>query len=337
MNKFKYYFILSITTLSLFSCSKDEDTAAIAPPRDFAVQYATDLTDIEEYLKTYSFTVLNHPGFADDQDVTFKKIATGGTERSIFSYLDSATFPKLLVKDVKLHDITYKLYYLVVREGVGQQPSNVDGVLTAYKGEYLSRTKVADVETLGATFFEEGKNPQQFFNLPSTIVGWGESFPKFKGGTYSSNPDGTITYKDFGAGVLFIPSGLGYFSQGQNSIPAYAPLIFSIKLYEINRFDSDGDGILNFQEDLNGDGYIYNYSNKVNYPTFPADDIRYADDSDKDGIPNALDTDDDADGISTRKEITDANGVLIPFASIPSCNGNTTDPARIKRHLVQCN
>jgi hypothetical protein len=72
-----------------------------------------------------------------------------------------------------------------------------------------------------------------------------------------------------------------------------------------------------FQEDLNNDGYIYNYSNKVNYPTFPADNIRYEDDSDKDGIPNALDTDDDGDGISTRKEITDANGVLIPFASIP--------------------
>jgi hypothetical protein len=40
-----------------------------------------------------------------------------------------------------------------------------------------------------------------------------------------------------------------------------------------------------FQEDLNNDGYIYNYSNKVNYPTFPADNIRYEDDSDKDGIP----------------------------------------------------
>ena len=337
MNKFKYYFILSITTLSLFSCSKDNDTAEITPPRDFAVQYATDLTDIEEYLKTYSIAVVNHPGFADDQDVSFKKIATGGTEPSIYSYLNSATFPKLLSKEVKLHDISYKLYYLVLREGVGQQPTNVDGVLTSYKGEYLSRTKVADVETFGTTFFEENKNPQQFFNLPSTIVGWGESFPKFKGGTYSSNPDGTVSYRDFGAGVFFIPSGLGYFSQGQNSIPAYAPLIFSIKLYEINRLDSDGDGILNFQEDLNNDGYIYNYSNKVNYPTFPADNIRYEDDSDKDGIPNALDTDDDGDFISTRKEITDANGVLIPFASIPSCNGNTTDPTRIKRHLVQCN
>ena len=337
MNKFKYYFILSITSLSLFSCSKDDVAAEVAPPREFAVQYATDITDIEEYLKTYSITVVSHPGFADDQDVSFKKIATGGTEPSIFSYLNSATFPRLLSRDVKIHDITYKLYYLVLREGVGKQPCNVDEVLTAYKGEYLSRTKVADVETLGATFFEENKNPQQFFSLPSTIVGWGESFPKFRGGTYSSNPDGTVSYRDFGAGVFFIPWGLGYFSQGKGGLPAYAPLIFSIKLYEINRLDSDGDGVQNFQEDLNNDGYIYNYSNKLNYPTFPADDIRYADDSDKDGILNALDTDDDGDGISTRKEITDANGVLIPFASIPSCTGNTTDPARIKRHLVQCN
>ena len=337
MNKFKYYFILSITTLSLFSCSKDDATAEITPPRDFAVQYATDLTDIEEYLKTYSITVVNHPGFADDQDVTFKKIATGGTEPSIFSYLNSATFPRLLSRDVKLHDITYKLYYLVLREGIGKQPCNVDEVLTAYKGEYLSRTKVADVETLGATFFQESKNPQQFSSLPSTIAGWGESFPKFRGGTYSSNPDGTVSHRDFGAGVLFIPSGLAYYNAGKESIPAYAPLIFSIKLYEINRSDSDGDGILNFQEDINGDGYLYNYTNKASYPTSPADDIRYADDSDKDGIPNALDTDDDADGVSTRTEITDANGVIIPFESIPACSGNTTDPARIKRHLVKCN
>lgn len=341
MNKFKYYFILSITTLSLFSCSKDDASAEITPPRDFAVQYATDLTDIEEYLKTYSITVVNHPGFADDQDVTFKKIATGGTEPSIYSYLNSATFPKLLSKEVKLHDISYKLYYLVLREGVGQQPTNVDGVLTAYRGEYLSRTKVGEVNTLGATFFDESISPQTFFNLFTNLDiplrAWSQIFPLFKTGTYQSNADGTISFSNFGAGILFIPSGLGYYATGQSSIPPYAPLIFSFKLYEINRLDTDNDGIPNYLEDLDGDGYMINYSNTFNYPTPPADAIRYADDSDKDGIPNFLDTDDDGDGISTRKEITDANGVLIPFASIPSCNGNTTDPTRIKRHLVKCN
>jgi hypothetical protein len=326
MNKFKYYFILLITTISLFSCSKD-DAAEIQPPRDFAVQYATDLTDIEEYLKNYYITVVDHAGFADDQDVTFTKIATGGTQPSIYSYLNSATFPKLLSRDVSLHDITYKLYYLVLREGEGESPSNADAVLAAYKGDYLARTTVSEVTTLSATQFEVVKNPQQFFSLLTTVVGWGETFPQFKTGTYSSNTDGTVKYEDFGAGVMFLPSGLGYYNLGQGSIPSYAPLVFSFKLYEINRLDSDGDGIMNFQEDLDGDGYMRVLATGVINP----------DDTDGDGIPNFLDKDDDGDGISTRTEITDANGVLIPFESIPSCDGNTTDPARIKRHLVKCN
>ncbi len=326
MNKFKYYFILLITTVSLFSCSKD-DAAEIEPPRDYAVQLATDLTDIEEYLKTYSITVLNHPGFADDQDVTFTKIPTGGTAPSIYSYLNSATFPKLLMKKVKLHDITYDLYYLVLREGVGEKPSNVDGVLAAYKGDYLDRQTVSEVTALTATQFEEVKNPQQFLSLFSTITGWGETFPEFKVGTYSSNADGTVSYNDFGAGIMFIPSGLGYYNSGSASIPAYAPLVFSFKLFAISRLDSDNDGIMNFQEDVNGDGYMRILATGVVNP----------DDTDGDGIPNFLDADDDGDGISTKTEITGANGVLIPFADIPSCDGNTTDPARVKRHLVKCN
>jgi hypothetical protein len=33
------------------------------------MQYNTsDITDIEEYLKTYYITVVDHAGFADDQD-----------------------------------------------------------------------------------------------------------------------------------------------------------------------------------------------------------------------------------------------------------------------------
>ncbi|TDD75272.1 FKBP-type peptidyl-prolyl cis-trans isomerase [Flavobacterium caseinilyticum] len=321
MNKFKYYFILLITTISLFSCSKD-DVAEIEPPREYAVQYATDLIDIEEYLKTYYIEDVSA-----DVDTKITKIPTGGNQPAIWSYLNSATFPKLLSRDVQLHDITYKLYYLVLREGVGQSPSNVDGVLTAYNGVYLSRQTVADVKTFFVTPFEEVKYPQQFFNLFSTIRGWGETFPQFKTGTYSSNADGTVTYSDFGAGVMFIPSGLGYFSTGSSNIPSYAPLVFSFKLYEISRLDSDGDGILNFQEDLDGDGYMRVLPKGVVNP----------DDTDGDGIPNFLDVDDDGDNLSTRLEITGANGVLLPFADIPSCDGNTTDPARIKRHLVKCN
>ena len=322
-----------IGVVSLFSCSKN-DAAEIEPPRDYAVQYATDNTDIEEYLKTNYITVTDHPGFADDQDVTITKIPTGGTQKSIW---DQTTY-ELKSRNVSLHSITYKLYYLVLREGIGQSPCNVDGVLTAYKGDYLSRVAKDNVSTLTATAFEEVKFPTAMIDLNNVIRGWKEIYPQFKSGTYTSNSDGTISYKDFGSGVMFVPSGLAYYDTGKGSISAYAPLVFSFKLYEIQRLDHElviggasiipaPDGVKSFQEDLDGDGYVWT---KGELPT----DAINPDDSDGDGIPNFLDVDDDGDGYSTKTEIKNpATGLSYPFASIPSCDGNTTDAARIKKHL----
>ena len=314
MNKFRYYFILIITTLSLFSCSKDDNAIEQVPLRDYGEQFTADNITIEEYLNTYTFEVINAPGETRDQDINFTKIPAGGTARSIMSYLDSTTFPKLLSKEVELHDIKYKLYYLVLREGVGESPCNVDGVLTSYRGQYLSKNTVDEVTTLTPTQFEEIKYPQSFFNLYEVVTGWSEVFPEFKtGGIPTEVGDGTVINNDFGAGVMFLPSGLGYYA-GNGRIPAYTPLIFSFKLYAINRLDFDNDGILSYLEDINGDGNVYN------------------DDTDGDGKPDFNDPDDDGDGFLTRREIT-VNGKLIPFDLIPDCSGNTTDPDRKKKYL----
>lgn len=343
MNKFKFYFILTITTLSLFSCDKN-DPVEITPPRAYADQYKTDIADIEEYLNTYYFTdPVNNPGKTDDQDVTLIKIPDGGTQRSIMSYLNAATFPKLLIRNVKLHDVDYKLYYLVLRPGIGESPCNVDGVFTSYRGDYLQRvaattTTPVTPEYISATKFEEIKFPQSFFSLYSTVSGWGETFPQFKKGTFKANADGSVSYYDFGAGVMFLPSGLAYYNTGAASIPAYSPLVFSFKLYEIQRLDQDNDGVPSFQEDLNGDGYVYFYSNTVSYPTPPDDEIRYADDKpDKDGIPNFFDVDDDGDNYTTKLEITKPGGsnllldgpsLYYPYNPIISTPPKATDEKR---------
>ena len=115
MNKFKYYFIVLITTLSLFSCSKDNATEA-ETIREYSVQYTTDIATIEEYLKTTYITVINHSGFADDQDVTFTLIPVGGTQTSIWN---QTTYP-ILTRYVSVNqndvDITYKIYYIQLRQ-----------------------------------------------------------------------------------------------------------------------------------------------------------------------------------------------------------------------------
>ena len=332
MNKFKYYFIVLVATLSLFSCSKNDSTV-VEPLREYSVQYTTDLATIEEYLKTTYITVTNHAGFTDDQDVTFTKIPSGGTQSSVWSYLNSASFPKLLTRDVNLHGIIYKVYYLVLREGTGEKPTNVDGVLASYRGDYL--TQVAATTTtaasLTATQFEESKYPQSFFSLTNTIVGWSEIFPQFKKGTYTTNVDGTVSYAGFGAGVMFLPSGLGYYASGSGSIPSYTPLVFSFKLYEIQRLDQDADGIPSYLEDLNADGYVYDFRNTISYPTTPTTNI---DDTDGDGVPNFYDVDDDGDNYTTKLEIKNTTtGLAYPFVSIPDCSGNTTTTTRVKKHL----
>lgn len=320
MNKIKFYFILSMLSLALFSCSKDKEEE-VTPPREYSEQYATDLKDIEEYLKTYYIEEVTA-----DFDIKITKIPTGGTQKSVW---DQTTYP-LKFREVNLHGLKYKLYYLVLNEGVGESPSNVDAVFTAYKGDYLQQVTKDGVTTLTVTEFERSSNPQQFFQLNSVIRGWSEIFPLFKKGTYSSNTDGTISYKNFGAGVVFIPSGLAYYNSGSGSIPSYSPLVFNIKLYEIQRNDQDGDGIPSYLEDLDGDGYVYSFTNTTLYPTKPTTN---PDDTDGDEVPDCFDVDDDGDNYTTKLERSykDANGVVkyYDFANIPLCTGGNGK----KRHL----
>ena len=345
MNNFFKTILLLTLCVIVISCNKSDGGSSV-PLRDYTEQYNTDIANIEEFLHTYYVEIVNHPGFSDDQDVTFTKIPTDGTQTAIWDMPN-------LVKDftVEQNDIVYKVYYLKQTEGVGESPCNVDDVLTSYKGQYLFRINETidnvDVSNLKINTFESTPNPQNFLSLITTIKGWSEIFPKFKAGTYTSNGDGTVSYNGFGAGVMFLPSALGYYGSSISSIPAYSPLIFNIKLYEVRRNDQDADGIDSYLEDINGDGYV----------RVLGEDVLNPDDTDGDGIPDFLDIDDDGDQVSTKVETSYThpdtpliiryypyNGVLVddpltPYVDetrgIPSC-GTTPDytsETRLRKYL----
>lgn len=333
MNTIHKLVLTLVLGLLLASCSKNDSPSA-APKRDYAEQYAKDNDSIEEFLQTHYMEIVNHPGFEDDQDVTFTEIPVGGTQVSVWDETDDHR--KLRTHTVEQNEITYTIYYINFRDGVGEKPTNVDGVYSSYKGTLLN-----------GTVFDAATNPQSLFNLESVIKGWSEIFPQFASGTYSSNADGSTSYFDFGAGVMFLPSGLGYYNISQSTIPAYSPLIFNIKLFEVERLDQDGDGIPSYLEDLDGDGYIRLFDEGIDNP----------DDTDGDGFPDYLDLDDDGDLVLTRTEriqyidpdteekfyyTFDAFEVavddpLTPFdetQGIPSC-GTTPDyttPTRLRKH-----
>lgn len=335
MNKFKLYFLAFCTLLGLFSCGKAEDDIVYEQLRYYGPQYATDLALIEQFLQThYIESIVNNPGSPDDQDIKISPIPEGDTTKE--PIWDS---PMLHSKEVFFNLLTYKVYYLTLREGVGETPTRVDGVLAAYEGSYMSLDGADPINTQ----FEYNPVPSTFFPLPSTITGWQEIFPLFrKGAVVAGEGPNPAVYTDFGAGVMFLPSALAYYNVKQTSassvvIPAYSPLMFSFKLYDVRRLDQDGDGILSINEDLDADG------------TYTDDD------TDADGTPNYLDTDDDGDGYLTKDEIKKPAGapgtsLYYPYNpipdnpatpdidesepnGIPDCSGNTNASTRLRKHL----
>jgi hypothetical protein len=342
MNNFFKTIVLLFSFIALVSCDDDDNNSSSITLRDYSEQYETDIANIEDYLKTHYIEVVNNPGATNDQDVTYTLIPEGGTQTSIW---DQTEYP-LLTHYVKQNDIVYKVYYLELRQGTGtnsKSPCNVDEVLTSYRGEYMyTNTETVDgveVKTVESTQFEELIYPENYFNLAGVIRGWSEIFPKFKTGNYLSNSDGTLSYINFGAGVMFLPSGLAYYGSSTGGIPAYSPLIFSIKLYEVNRTDNDNDGVFSYQEDL-ATSIVNSDGTETLIEGVPDGYVRIStlgednpDDTDGDGTPDFLDNDDDGDFFTTKSEINNQlTDEPFSYELIPDCSGDFTSENRLRRH-----
>ncbi len=288
--------------------------------RSYLEVYNEDITEIEDFMDSHFITV--DPNY----NVTFTKITTTTPGTPIFDALDTSTNQNDSAKPLKFKTISkdgvdYKLYYLKLNEGVGANPTRLDSVFTSYKGY---KTDLSS--------FDAASNPT-WFQLQDVIQGWQEVFPEFKSSNGQTiNSDGTITYNNFGAGIMFVPSGLAYFNQSAGTIGSYTPIIFSFKLMNVRYKDHDGDKILS-KDEYGG-------------PTSGS-----ALDTDGDGKPDYADFDDDNDGKLTIEEIRRTQNVTgwYPFngaavddpsttaidetKGIPSCSGNFTSPTRIRKHL----
>ena len=294
----------------MVGCPPD-DAPITVEARPFSEVYAEDIAEIEDFMDTHFMTV------DGDYNVTYTKItaSTPGSPISSRSDLDFKTISK--------GGVDHKLYFIKLREGVGSNPTKLDSVYSSYKGYKTDLTS-----------FDEASTPI-WFQLEQVIQGWSEIFPDFKtGNSVTDNSTGITTYSDFGAGVMFVPSGLAYYAQGAGSIGGYTPIIFNFKLMKLKYKDHDGDKILSKDEYL-GTGLVSGT----------------AKDSDGDGKPDYGDFDDDNDGKSTKEEIRRIPNVTgwYPFTGaavdnpattdidetkgIPSCSGDFASPTRIRKHL----
>jgi len=269
--KIKILALISIFFLLFTTNCKKDDEKTTFKIRDRKEQYNNNEKDkIVEYLQTHRYELDIHYNVMVD---------TLDDPQNQISIWDDPNLQVLQVPDPEVSDLTYDLYYIKFTEGNENQIHKYDHVLISYKGWLLN----------GNIFDQTVDNLPRWFYPNHSIKAWENIIPLFKDGTYVENNDGTVTFSNFGAGMLFTPSGLGYFDLAQNKIPSYSPLIFSFKTF-LADLDNDNDNISNEDEDLDGDGD-------------PAND-----NTDGDLLPNYLDNDDDNDGVLTKDEDTNGDG-----------------------------
>ncbi|MEJ2162656.1 MAG: hypothetical protein P8X60_04870 [Robiginitalea sp.] len=297
----------------LVSCGEDDGlNVEIVPPRDLAEVAAEDDAALREYLQShfYNYEEFENPPADFNYKIVIDTIAGDNTGRiplidQVASVQINVTNEEMGLEDQP--DQIHTLYYLIAREGPETAPTIADSAFVTYRGTLLDG-KDFDGSFTQPVWFDLARiqGPLQ------GARGFTEGMPFFNSGSgITVNPDGTVTSVDGGIGAVFMPSGLGYFNAPPTvAIPAYSPLIFLLELFSIEETDHDGDGIPSIQEDLDGDGYLYN------------DNTDEDTERETPGAPlraNFLDDDDDGDFKPTREEIIiNPDGTL----EFPDSNGN---------------
>lgn len=262
-------FLFFAASLTIASCTKNDSATSVAL-RDYDKQYASDLDSIDNYIDSHYIASVD-----SDFNITMAKIPVGGSQVSVRLQQDYPLDSVKVQNDT--HNVNYKIYFLRLRGGVNENPTAVDSVYVSYKGNLLTDGQ-----------FDYAETPV-WFQLQAVVAGWAEIMPLFKTGNYdtSEGPNPT-SFSNYGAGVMFVPSGLAYYNQIPSAyIPSYSPLIFSFKLKSLRFRDHDRDGILS--------------KNEVSSIIVGQKPESY--DSDGDGVANLFDIDDDGDRYMTKNEI----------------------------------
>ena len=267
--------------LILASCSNDDDSVEVTPPRDRGEVELESQANLKAYLSThfYNYEEFEAEDEGFDYKIVFDTISGDNADKT-------PLLSQVIEEKFTYQETEYTLYSLIARQGAGIQPTFADSTYVNYQGSVVGGAK-----------FDSSTTPI-WFDLTQVVFGFANGLSNLKAGTMATeNADGSVTFgNDYGIGAVFIPSGLGYFNSSGSGFSSYSDLVFTFDLYRaVADTDDDNDGVPNWKEDINGNKFL----NEV------------ADDTDGDNIPDFLDTDDDGDGTLTRDEIViNADGTV---------------------------
>tara|TARA_B100000579_G_scaffold29104_1_gene20416 strand:- start:1062 stop:2039 length:978 start_codon:yes stop_codon:yes gene_type:complete len=273
--KFKLYILLITILLLGFSCGDDDDDGIVEiPEADRTEQQVIDNDSLVSFLQSH---YVDESLLTNNPTILFNEIEINQLPED--GELPNPDQNSLLIDLVETltttyFDVEYEYYILKINQGGSDNSPNFsDKVRVSYEGTLMDDT-----------VFDSSSTPVDF-DLTSTIAGWGRVLPEYNNAEdFIVNSDGTVTYNNPGIGIMFLPSGLGYYSAAAGTVPVYSNLIFKFKVFQSEVNDHDFDNVPSHLEDLNGD---YDLTN---------------DDTDDDTFADFIDSDDDNDGTLTIDE-----------------------------------
>jgi hypothetical protein len=274
IRKITLYILCAIVGFA--SCSKDDnrDDPIFIDVRDRAEQQIADKDSLIGYLETHYY---NSSVFVGNPNPSINDLVVTELPDGESLPVDHTLLIDAIEIKTTVHvEVDYEYYILRLNQGGGvDSPHFSDDVRVIFSGNLL------DEEV-----FDSAVTPEDF-DLTVLVAGWGRVLTQFNVAEFFIEAvDGTVSYTNAGVGVMFLPSGLGFFAETplNSNIPLYSPLIFKFELYQTEINDHDGDGVPSYLEDLDGNFELAN------------------DDTDEDGIQDFIDVDDDGDGTLTIEE-----------------------------------
>ncbi|RZN83199.1 MAG: hypothetical protein EVB11_05640 [Winogradskyella sp.] len=297
---------IAIFSLVILACSPDDPDFVPVEDRDRTEQQTTDKAILLDYLQShyYNSGALSSIQNPEVSDIVITELAEGQAVPVNHTLLIGA----VETKTTTFEDTLYEYYILKINQGGGEaSPDFTDKVRVEYEG-----TLIED-----ASVFDSAVNPVDFdlvgfgVNAGGVITGWQRVFPEFNEAS-SFTTGSNVQFDDYGVGVMFLPSGLAYFSSQLVGIPSYSNLIFKFALFQTEVNDHDVDGIPSYLEDLNANLDVFD------------------EDTDENLIVNYVDPDDDGDGVLTRNELERIEYVINVGGQEPTLANNEFELSRVE-------
>ena len=135
----KYFSLTTVLILCFTSCKKDDDGSVDSiPANDYTEQHIIENDSIIDFMQNhfYNYEDFSNLATSDGPELIIDSIKGDNIDKiSIYEQVSSL---EINVKDSDGNLFPHTAYYVIIREGIGDNPTVADSVFVKYKGMLLN-------------------------------------------------------------------------------------------------------------------------------------------------------------------------------------------------------